>query len=234
MSYEPNPYVEPEQMPKPTRRFGRLPRAALTGGVAVGLALGGAGLAFAASGGGSSPSQVPAGATAASPPSTSVPGPAPKVGKPRFGRPFGPGGFAAGGLGGMAGLGGLGKVVHGQATVRSGTGYKTVEFQLGQVTSVSSNSITVRSPDGYTHTYSVLPTTVVDAQAGGISSVAGKDQVQIISNQASGKDTATNVLDTTKLKSSRTSFGFGSGPNGPRLPGAGGPGSPASAKSPPQ
>ena len=181
--------------PEPSRRrFSRIPRAALTGGLVVGLALGGAGIAFAASSSTSTPSTT-------TPPGTAKPG-------------QGPRGFGGGvkGIGGPGAFGGLGGVVHGQFTERTRTGtYQTVEIQVGEVGSVSATSITVTSTDGYSHTYAVAASTVVDAQRDGISSVTKGDQVRITATTVSGKDTATNIADSTKVGASRNGFGFGPG-----------------------
>jgi hypothetical protein len=120
----------------------------------------------------------------------------------------------------------LGGAVHGQATVPNGSGgYRTVEFQVGKATSVSSSSITVSSADGFAHTYAVVPSSVVDSQAGGISTVAKGDQVRVIGSTESGKDTAVNIVDTTKVGNSRKGFGFG----GPKAKQHAAPGSGAAA-----
>jgi hypothetical protein len=212
MSFEPVAGPVPVPPEPPRRRFSRIPRAALTGGLVVGLALGGAGIAFAATSSTSTPSTT-------APPSTAKPGPGPR-------------GFG-GGFNGMAGPGavnGLGAVVHGQFTERTKTGtYQTVEIQVGKVGSVSATSITVTSTDGYSHTYAVVASTVVDAQRAGISSVAKGDQVRIAATTVSGKDTATNIADSTKVGASRNGFGFG--PRGRRGPG-GAPGAPKAPGAP--
>jgi hypothetical protein len=171
----------------------RLPRAGLSVGLAAGLALGGAGIAFAASSATSSPST-----------STTVPGAFPKMpGRPHLPRgPFGPMGGAR--------FGRLGDAVHGQVTVPNGSGgYRTIEMQVGKVDAVSSSSITVTSADGYRHTYRVAPSTIVDSQAGGIGAVAKGDQVRIIASSQSGTDTAMAVVDATKVGASWKGFGFG-------------------------
>jgi hypothetical protein len=203
-----NPYAEPQPRPPERKGFGRMPRLALAGGVAVGLAIGGAGLAFAASGG--SPSS-PAASNTGSSTTTTVPKNAhpPLGGGPfRGGRPgFGPLGL---------GLGGPGGIVHGVITEHSGSGYKTIVYASGQVNNGSTNtSIIVKSPDGFTTTYSVIPATVVNSQAGGISSVTAGDQVTVTGTSASNtgaNPTAVNIVDTTKLKQSRSQFGFGPPP----------------------
>ena len=123
---------------------------------------------------------------------------------------------------GMAGRFGMGPVVHGQYTVKSGSSYKTVEVQVGTVTAVSSTSITVKSSDNYEHTYAVDAATVVDSQAGGISSVQDGDQVRLAATSQGGKDTAVDIRDLTKIGSSRTHFGFA--PTGPNGEGEGAPG----------
>ena len=145
---------------------------------AVGLValLGGAGVAYAVSGGGSSPSTTAAHPAAS--PSANPVNPAhpvhPKCANTRgpcrafrF-RPFGLGRIPFGfgfGIGVGAGLGLPGGLVHGQVVVsKPGGGYQTVDIQSGKVTAVSSTSITLKSADGYTASYSVASSTIVDAQ----------------------------------------------------------------------
>ncbi|MGH9055327.1 MAG: hypothetical protein ACRDYY_05600 [Acidimicrobiales bacterium] len=173
--------------PPAAARLGRLSKLALVSGASVGLALGGAGIAYAAGSGASATSP-------SSPSSPASPG----------GHTGHPGRHAMGGLGGLGG-----RVLHGQATVRTPAGTdKTAEIQVGVVSGVTTTSITVKSSDGYTHTYDVVPTTVVDSQAGGISSVSNGDTVRVIATTDNGEDTATNVADATKLRASRAGFGF--------------------------
>lgn len=221
MTFETTP--TPEPTPARRRFLGRVPRAALTAGVAVGLALGGAGIAFAATSSGSS--------------STTTPATKPSTNPPRHGaRPFGPG-FGGPGFGGpgVGGPGVAGRVVHGQYTVQTPSGtYKTVEVQTGKASKISSTSITLTSADGYSHTYAVDPSTVVDSQRDGIASVANNDQVQLEATTVSGKDTATNIVDTTKVGASRNGFGFGPPAGSSKSSGsgfgAGGPAAPAEAQ----
>ena len=113
-----------------------------------------------------------------------------------------------------------GDVVHGQYTVKSGSAYKTFDVQVGTVSAVSPTSITVVSSDGFSATYAVQPSTVVDSQAGGISSVAKNDQVRIQALVSGNSSTATSVFDMTKIGDSRKGFGL---PEGGRM----GPGGPA-------
>jgi hypothetical protein len=174
----------------------------IIGGLATGLALSGAGIAYAASSssGGSSPATA-----AASTPTSTVPPATPK----------GPGRGHRGGFGfnggrfGFPGLGG--RLLYGQATIQQPDGtIKTVEFQSGTVADVSGSSITVNT-GSYSHSYKVDSSTVVDSQAAGISTVSKGDQVQLLATQKSGSDTAVNIVDVTKIKSSHSGFGFGDG-----------------------
>jgi hypothetical protein len=189
--------------PSPRRRpwhFGRLPRAALAGGVALGLAVGGAGIAYAASSTGSSTTTP--GSSTTTPPASK---PTPPGGKGFRG--FGPGG--PGGPGGLGGLGRFGSVLHGQFTVpATGSGYQTLDVQVGTVTSVSTTSITVKSTDGFSQSYVVASSTLVDSQRDGIGSVAKQDQVEVVAKVSGGTATATSIVDQTKVKSSRSGFGF--------------------------
>ena len=196
--FPPGPDDEPVYGPlQPPRR--RLPRAAIIGGLATALALSGAGIAYASSS--SSGGSSPANAAASSPTSTVAPATpkGPGRGHPGFG--FKGPGFGFPGLGG--------RILYGQATIQQPDGTtKTVEFQSGTVSDVSGSSITVNT-GSYTHSYKVDSSTVVDAQAAGISTVAKGDQVELLATQKSGSDTAVNIVDITKIKSSRSGFGFG-------------------------
>ncbi|WP_239329229.1 hypothetical protein [Frankia sp. CiP3] len=53
------------------------------------------------------------------------------------------------------------KGVHGEFVARTADGFKTFEVQKGTVTAVSGSSLTVRSDDGYTVSYSVTDSTIV-------------------------------------------------------------------------
>jgi len=88
---------------------------------------------------------------------------------------------------------------------KSGGGYQTVDVQRGQVTAVSSTSITVKSADGYSATYGVSSSTTVDAQSSGIGSVKVGDRVVLEATLSGGTATASHILDRTELKASRNS-----------------------------
>jgi hypothetical protein len=186
-----------------SRGFRRLPRAALAGGLALGLAVGGAGIAYAAGSSGST----------TTPPTTTPSGTKPA---PPHGGGMGFAGFGGfRGFGGLGGFGPLGSVVHGQFTVRApGGGYQTVDVQEGTVTAVSSTSITVASTNSFTQTYVVTAATLVDSQRDGIGSVSTKDQVEVVAKQSGSTTTAISIVDRSKVQNSRSGFGFPFG--GPR------------------
>ena len=100
-------------------------------------------------------------------------------------------------------------MVHGQLTVpKSGGGYQTVDVQDGTVTAVSTGSVTVKSADGFTATYTVTSKTVVDAEAAGIGSVKKGDTIFVTATVSGSTATAANILDLTAVKAGRASFGF--------------------------
>ena len=181
-----------------------------------GLALGGAGIAFAATSGSSTPSTT-------TPAKSAVPRPGHGI---RGFRGLGPAGRF--GFGGLAGPGG---VLHGDFTTRKASGgYQTVKVQVGKVTDVRTTSITVLSADGYSQAYAVTTSTVVDAERDGISSVTNGDQVQVLATTVNGKVTAANIVDTSKVRAGRKSFGFGPRVAKPSIPGP--PATPATPTTP--
>jgi hypothetical protein len=188
-------------------RVKHAPRAAVIAGLVAVLAVGGTGVAFAAGSGSSSTTAPPSTSPTTTP--AKAKGPHGPFGRAGFGPLRGLGGL---GLGGMAG----GGVVHGTVTVRTSSGYKTLDIQLGTVNNVSPTSITVASPDGYTKTYAVTSATLVNSQAAGINSVKAKDQVSVVATvsgtSATDPATATSIVDLTKIKGSWKAFGFGPPP----------------------
>src|SRR6516225_9097043 len=175
-----------------SRRF-----AVMAGVIALGV-LAGAGVAVAAT---SSSGQPAAPRASASP----LPSASPSLIRPHF-PPKGawrmplPGGgpFAFGGPGA---LGGLLSAVHGTAVVpKPGGGYQTVAFQNGKVTAVSSTSITLHSADGYSHTYQVTSSTLVNAQRDGIGSIKAGNQVIVTATVSGSTTTATRIIDVSLLQ----------------------------------
>jgi hypothetical protein len=184
-------------------------RPVAVAGVAVVALAGGAGVGYAATHSTAKPaadtSAVSAGAT---------PTPAPSVSAPSPGSRFGPvwrgsgAGFPFFGV--PVGLGGVGGgAVHGEFTVpKSGGGYETLDVQTGRVTAVSAASVTVKSADGYSLTYTVTSKTLVDAQAAGIGSVKKGDTVFVAATVSGSTPTAADVYDLTAIKGGRVSFRF--------------------------
>jgi hypothetical protein len=92
-------------------------------------------------------------------------------------------------------------VLHGQFIERVAGGYQTVDVQSGQVTAVSSSSITLRSTDGFTRSYTVVVgTTMVDAGRGAISVVRIGDQASVEATVSGNKAVATRIDDQTVLR----------------------------------
>ena len=93
----------------------------------------------------------------------------------------------------------LGRVDHGEVTLR-GKDHRVVDVQRGQVQSVSSTSITVKSDDGFTATYTVNGDSKVRkaGKAAAIGDVHTGDNVGIVATKANGADTVTRIADRTK------------------------------------
>ena len=180
--------------------------AVLAGVIMVGL-LAGAGVALAATGSPTHPA-IPGAATAATPsPSPSAQVPMPHRFPFRLGPLFGGGGPL--GFGGALGPFGA---IHGQYVApKPGGGYQTIDVQTGKVTAVSSTSITLRSADGYTHTYAVTSSTMVNAQRGGISSIKTGNEVVVRATVSGSTTTAAQIIDLSQLQKDFHHF-FGNWP----------------------
>ena len=178
----------PAGSPARRRRFPSLPsgrRASVIAAVAGALLVGGIGAAVAQTGGSSTPT-------------TQAPNPSGGPGGP--GRPFdGPRG-RFGPKGGMGGMGGPMGAIHGEFVVPNGSNsYRTVDTQRGAVASVSSDSITVKSDDGFSKTYGVDENTVVDSGRDGIGTVKNGDTVVVLAAVSDGKASAMSINDLTTL-----------------------------------
>ena len=107
---------------------------------------------------------------------------------------------ARGGPGGGPGPGPGGpgsELLHGQDVVKVNDAIKTFQMQYGDVTAVSSDSITVKSDDGFEATYSINSDTKVgkDGKKSEISAVAVGDEVHL-GGEVSGSDiTADHIMD---------------------------------------
>ena len=93
----------------------------------------------------------------------------------------------------------LGRVSHGELTL-GGKDHRVVDVQRGQVQSVSSTSVSVRSDDGFTASYTVDSKTKIrkDGKASAIGDVHNGDTVVIVATKANGADTTTRIGDRTK------------------------------------
>ncbi|MFC0545655.1 hypothetical protein [Kutzneria chonburiensis] len=90
----------------------------------------------------------------------------------------------------------LGHVAHGEVTL-NGKDHKVVDVQRGEVQAVSATSISVKSDDGFTATYTITSDTKV--RKGGKQSAIGDvhtgDKVGIVATKANGTSTATRVAE---------------------------------------
>jgi Domain of unknown function (DUF5666) len=117
---------------------------------------------------------------------------------------------------GLFGIGGPDAPIHCTFTIKGPNGsYETVDTQYGTAEAVSSSSITVKSADGFSQTYTVSSSTVVDAGSNGILSVKVGDTVSIQALVSGSTINAEHVLDVTRVKATHPSWG----PDRPPRPG---------------
>jgi hypothetical protein len=127
-------------------------------------------------------------------------------------KPGEPGGPGKGGFG-PRGEFGLGGALHGEFVVpKDGGGYQTVATQRGEVTAVSKDSITVKSADGYSRTYTLTADTLVNAARDGIGDVKTGNTVTVTAVVTDGKATASSVSDGTVRDAAGQKWGFKHGP----------------------
>jgi hypothetical protein len=133
-----------------------------------------------------------------------------------FGRPgLGPDGMARGLLGGLAGGG---KLLHGEATVeKPGGGTSVVRFQNGVISAISGSTMTVKSTDGFTATYTVNGTSriLLNGTDGTLSKLSKNDQVRVLAVQSGSSTVAKMVLDGVPARAMfgqlHRGLGFGMG-----------------------
>ncbi len=150
--------------------------------VAVGtlaLALAGTGAGLAAA---QTPSAPAAPSTAANPAPTS-PAPGVKHPGPHTGKHPGMGKHR----------GGLRRVEHGEFTVHTKTGDKVMDVQRGVVTAVNAGSVTVKSTDGFSSTYTLDPATKVHKgkTTATVSQITTNDRVRVRVQATKTASTAT-------------------------------------------
>ncbi len=175
--------TEPSPGPRRRRRA-----STIVGGILAAGLLGGLFLASLTSAG----AQTTTPRTPTAPrPSERPHGPFRGPGPGRFGEP----GFGFDGFGP--------RVLHGEFTAKSPSGaYQTLAVQTGQVTAVSSSSITLRSEDGFTRTYAVDTNTMVNAGRDGIGSVTKGDSVHVVAKSNGDTATAVHIVDATNVRRS--------------------------------
>ncbi len=81
-------------------------------------------------------------------------------------------------------------------TAKDGGGYETIATQKGEMTAVSASSITVKSVDGYTKTYTVNSDTKVNRD-GKIADITTGETIRIRATVSDGTATATMISDNT-------------------------------------
>ena len=183
--------------PSPELRPRRFRTPLVAGAVLAGFFIVGLGVAYAQT----DPSTTTAPAT---PPNGQI---APDPGQPPgpgLGKHFGHGRHGPfGKLFGMGGFGGFerGGALHGEFTIRKpdGNGFQTMAVQTGEVTAVSPSSITVKSEDGFSRTYSVDENTVVGSGRDGIGTVKTGDTVRVAGVVEGGNAKAAAIIDSTSL-----------------------------------
>jgi hypothetical protein len=117
------------------------------------------------------------------------------------------------GRGGFRGEFGLGGALHGEFVVqKEGGGYQTIAVQRGEVTAVSKDSLTVKSTDGYSRTYTLTADTMVNAARDGIGNVKTGNTVNVFAVVSDGKATAIRVNDGTVRNAAGNKWGFKHGP----------------------
>ena len=106
-----------------------------------------------------------------------------------------------GGMGGMMGGPLLGAPLHGSYVVEDPDGgYQTVLSQRGEVTAVSSSSLTVRSADGFTTTYRLTGDTTVLSGPDGTDDVEDGADVAVTAVRDGGSPRAVHVVDLSQLQ----------------------------------
>ena len=197
-SFAPTAPATPDVVASSGPRRSRIGTGIAIAAIGIG-ALGVAGTAYASS---SSPTPSPSDAGRSGYGATGRDG-AQKLGPsgttgPRGDRDRGHRGFGPG-MGMGMGMGG-GFAIHGSfVTPKQGGGYQTVDTQRGTVTGVSATSITVKSADGFTASYTVSSTTLVHAQRDGIASVKTGDEVSVTALESGSEKKAVSVIDASQL-----------------------------------
>lgn len=94
------------------------------------------------------------------------------------------------------------RVQHGEFTVRTKNGPKVLDVQRGVVTAVDTGSITVKSDDGFSATYTISPNTKVHKakKPATVSQVAANDRVRLVASKNGGTATVERIGDAGPAK----------------------------------
>lgn len=192
--HEQHPADQHQEAERPPRRGHSLRATIVATGAALGMTLAGLGVAAAQS---SAPPQDGSGSSdghvqPAPEPAPAGPGDhveyAPAPGHREHGPGPGPG-FRVGG-----------RPVHGEMTVAKDDGtYEVVATQLGQVTAVAADSLTVRSADGYSRTY-ILDSETQRRGADDSENLRNGDRVHVLAVVKAGTARALRVDDAARME----------------------------------
>lgn len=96
----------------------------------------------------------------------------------------------------------LGRIEHGEFTARSKNGAQVLDVQRGTATAVDGQSLTVKSADGFSDTYTVDPQTKVrkDRKSSTIDQVAINDRVTVFAQKNGGTGVAKRIADPGPAK----------------------------------
>ena len=91
----------------------------------------------------------------------------------------------------------LGRAEHGEFTVHTKTGDKVLDTQRGVVTAVNAESVTVKSAEGFSATYTLNPATKVHKgkQTATTAQITTNDRVRVQADKTGTTDTATRIGD---------------------------------------
>jgi hypothetical protein len=92
------------------------------------------------------------------------------------------------------------RAVHGELTVKTKQGYRTVLVQRGTISAVSATRITLVSSDHYQHTYLLDAKTRVriDKQKSSVGKLIKGAMARVVTGPLLGADTARSVVERTR------------------------------------
>ncbi len=96
----------------------------------------------------------------------------------------------------------LGRAEHGEFTVHTKTGDKTLDTQRGVVTAVNTGSVTVKSTDGFTATYTLTPKVHKGKQTATTTQITTNDRVRVLATKTGTTATATHIWSAPRFSDS--------------------------------